>query len=247
MIAHRPALRRRGGLHRHRAEERSKDCQVGDTITLADTPAEMAAARLPPRQAMVFAGLYPVESTDYPLLRDALEKLKLNDASLSYEPETSAGPGLRLPLRLPGPAAHGDRQERLEREYNLSLLITAPSVEYKVLTIHGQELRGGQPRRPAAGGRHRRDPRSPAMKISIVTPSRYIGAIMELVTGRRGDLRAHGVPGRAAGPPQLPHPAVRDADRLLRHAQEPHPGLRLPGLQLRRLPSRPTWSSWTSW
>ena len=86
-----------------------QDCQVGDTITLAASPAAEPLPGYRPAKPMVFAGLYPVDSEDYPLLRDALERLQLNDASLTYEPESSRGARLRLPLRLPRPAAHGDR------------------------------------------------------------------------------------------------------------------------------------------
>ncbi len=162
-----------------------KDCQVGDTITLTDSPADMALEGYRPAKSMVFAGIYPVESTDYPLLRDALEKLKLNDASLQYEPETSQALGFGFRCGFLGLLHMDICKERLWREYKLSLLITAPSVEYVVRTIHGQELRVDNPADLPPEG-DIQEILEPSMKISVVTPSRYIGAVMELVTGRRG-------------------------------------------------------------
>jgi GTP-binding protein LepA len=162
-----------------------KDCQVGDTITHTDAPAEMALEGYRPAKSMVFAGIYPVESTDYPLLRDALEKLKLNDASLQYQPETSQALGFGFRCGFLGLLHMDIVKERLWREYKLSLLITAPSVEYVVSTIHGKEIRVDNPADLPPEG-DIQEIREPAMTISVVTPSRYIGAVMELVTGRRG-------------------------------------------------------------
>ena len=162
-----------------------KDCQVGDTITLAGSPAEIALPGYRPAKSMVFAGIYPVESTDYPLLRDALEKLKLNDASLFYEPETSQALGFGFRCGFLGLLHMDIVKERLWREYKLSLLITAPSVQYVVVTNQGKELVVDNPAELPPEG-DILEIREPCMKISIVTPSRYIGPIMELVTGRRG-------------------------------------------------------------
>jgi GTP-binding protein LepA len=162
-----------------------KDCQVGDTITLAGSPAEIALPGYRPAKSMVFAGIYPVESTDYPLLRDALEKLKLNDASLFYEPETSQALGFGFRCGFLGLLHMDIVKERLWREYKLSLLITAPSVQYVVVTNQGKELMVDNPAELPPEG-DILEIREPCMKISIVTPSRYIGPIMELVTGRRG-------------------------------------------------------------
>ncbi len=164
-----------------------RDCRVGDTVTDDAAP---AAAPLPgyrPAKAMVFAGLYPANSEDYEMLRDALEKLQLNDAALHYEPEQSValGPGYRAGfLGL----LHMDIvQERLEREYDLDLLATAPSVEYHITLTDGSEIAIDspaelpEPTKIAEIG-------EPWMNVSIVTPDRYIGSIMELVTGGRGSF-----------------------------------------------------------
>lgn len=162
-----------------------KDCQVGDTITLADAPAEVPLPGYRPAKPMVFAGIYPVESADYPQLRDALDKLKLNDAALFYEPETSQALGSGFRCGFLGLLHMDIVKERLAREYKLDLLITAPSVEYVVVTRQGKELVVDNPANLPSEGEIA-EIREPWMKIAIVTPTRYIGPIMELVTGRRG-------------------------------------------------------------
>ncbi len=165
-----------------------RDCRVGDTITYDDTPASEPLPGYRPAKPMVFAGLYPANADEFPLLRDAIDKLRLNDAALSYEPESSIalGPGFRCGfLGL----LHMDIvQERLEREYDLDILVTAPSVEYRVLTADGQEMAVDNPAKL---------PRieevleisEPWMNVSVITPDRYIGPLMELVTGRRGEFK----------------------------------------------------------
>jgi GTP-binding protein LepA len=161
------------------------DVQVGDTVTL---PGRQAADALPgyrPAKPMVFAGIYPVESNDYANLRDALEKLKLNDAALSYQPETSAALGFGFRAGFLGLLHMEIVQERLEREYGLNLLTTAPSVEYQVLTTSGEMVIVDNPSEMP-------DPSNideieePVMQISVIVPTRYIGQVMELVTTRRG-------------------------------------------------------------
>jgi GTP-binding protein LepA len=164
-----------------------RDCRVGDTITTQAHPAPSALPGYQPAKSMVFAGLYPGQPEDYAELRDALEKLQLNDAALNYVPETSValGPGFRAGfLGL----LHMDIvQERLEREYDLDLLATSPSVEYKVRLTDGTEIDVDSPADMP-------DPSKiesvgePWMSVSIVAPDRYIGAVMELVTGRRGSF-----------------------------------------------------------
>jgi GTP-binding protein LepA len=164
------------------------DCQVGDTITLARAPASDALPGYRPAKPMVFAGLYPVESNQYPELRDALEKLKLNDAALSYEPESSAALGFGFRCGFLGLLHMEIVQERLEREFAVDLLTTSPSVEYKVRTHGGGEVIIDSPAQlPPIGTID--EILEPWMQISIVTPTRYIGAIMELVTSRRGTFQ----------------------------------------------------------
>ncbi len=164
-----------------------EDCQVGDTITLARAP---AAAPLPgyrPAKPMVFAGVYPVENNAYPGLREALQKLKLNDAALSYEPESTVALGFGFRCGFLGLLHMEIVQERLEREFDLELLITSPSVEYRAVLRSGEERVVDNPAQMP-------DPGvleailEPWMRISIVSPTRYIGAIMELVTTRRGSF-----------------------------------------------------------
>ena len=162
-----------------------KDCQVGDTITLAANPADEPLPGYRPAKPMVFAGLYPVESSDYPLLRDALDRLKLNDASLVYEPENSIALGFGFRCGFLGLLHMEIIQERLEREYNLDILATAPSVEYLVTKQDGSVLAIDNPAElPPLGEVLKIE--EPWMDISIFTPSRYIGVLMELVTSRRG-------------------------------------------------------------
>jgi GTP-binding protein LepA len=162
-----------------------KDRMVGDTITLSGSPAGIALPGYRPAKSMVFAGIYPMENTEYNLLRDALDKLRLNDAALAFEPETSIALGFGFRCGFLGLLHMDIVQERLWREYGLSLMATAPSVEYVVTTTTGETLPVDNPaslpppEKIAAIA-------EPWMKLSIVSPSRYIGALMELVTGRRG-------------------------------------------------------------
>ncbi|MBI4216682.1 MAG: elongation factor 4 [Chloroflexi bacterium] len=165
-----------------------KDCQVGDTITGAERPAATALSGYRPAKPMVFAGLYPVEGGDYPLLRDALDKLKLNDASLSYEPESSAALGFGFRCGFLGLLHMEIVRERLEREYGLSLVITAPSVAYQALKTDGSLMTVDSPAR-LPPPQETAEIREPWMAITIIAPSRYIGPIMELVTARRGEYK----------------------------------------------------------
>ena len=161
------------------------ECQVGDTVTLAERPAHQPLAGYRPAKPMVFAGLYPVESNAYGDLRDALEKLKLNDAALSYAPETSAALGFGFRCGFLGLLHMEIVRERLEREYNLELLITVPSVEYQVLRTDGEILTVDNPSdMPEVGAIASVE--EPVMQISVITPTRYIGTIMDLVTNKRG-------------------------------------------------------------
>ncbi len=161
------------------------DCQVGDTVTLADQPAETPLPGYRPAKPMVFAGLYPVDSNAYPELRDALEKLKLNDAALSFQPESSAALGFGFRAGFLGLLHMEIVRERLEREYNLDLLITAPSVEYQVLRTDGEIVTVSNPSEMPEVSKIAAI-EEPIVQISIIAPARYIGVIMELVTTRRG-------------------------------------------------------------
>jgi len=166
-----------------------KDCRVGDTVT---TPGALGHVEpLPgykPAKPMVFAGIYPVEGSDYPLLRDALDRLKLNDASLFYEPETSNALGFGFRCGFLGLLHMEIIQERLEREYGLDILATAPSVEYHVTPTNGPMVTVDNPSDfPASGDIEKIE--EPWMDISIFTPARYIGTIMDLVTTRRGTFK----------------------------------------------------------
>jgi GTP-binding protein LepA len=165
--------------------KRVEDSQVGDTITEVANPASVPLSGYRAAKPMVFAGLYPVDSNDYGLLRDALDKLHLNDASLSYQPETSQALGFGFRCGFLGLLHMEIVQERLEREYKLDLLVTAPSVEYRITDVNGEETYIDSPAElpnEAQVG----EIAEPWMKISIITPTRHIGAIMELVTNRRG-------------------------------------------------------------
>lgn len=161
------------------------DSQVGDTITNVGTPAARPLVGYRPAKPMVFAGLYPIESNDYQGLRDALGKLGLNDASLQFEPETSNALGFGFRCGFLGLLHMEIVRERLEREFGLNLLITAPSVEYQVTLKSGDVLSVDNPSQlPPAG--ERVGIAEPWMELSIIAPNKYIGVIMELVISRRG-------------------------------------------------------------
>src|SRR5512135_3170585 len=163
-----------------------RDCHVGDTITSATHPAPQPLPGYRPVKPMVFAGLYPVETDDYPLLKDALEKLQLNDASLVYEPETSQALNFGFRCGFLGLFHMEIIQERIEREYDLDIIATAPSVEYEVLMRTGETIVIDAPAQLP-------DPsvieeiREPWMKVQIFTPTEYIGTVMDLVIKRRGE------------------------------------------------------------
>ena len=163
------------------------DCQVGDTITLARQPAAEPLPGFRPLKPMVFAGLYPTDSDAYPALRDALDKLKLNDASLVYEAEASDALGFGFRCGFLGLLHMEIIQERLEREFDLTLLATAPSVEYEIETSRGETLTIDNPSAMPDPGMIT-EIREPWMNITIISPTRYIGALMDLVTTRRGEF-----------------------------------------------------------
>ena len=165
-----------------------RECRVGDTVTAASDPAAEPLPGYQQAKPMVFAGLYPTQPNDYGLLREALEKLQLSDAALAFEPETSValGPGFRCGFL--GLLHMEIVQERLEREYDLELLMTAPSVEYQVRRTNEKEIVVDNPA-DLPPPSEVLEIREPWMNISVVCPDRYIGAVMELVKGRRGEYR----------------------------------------------------------
>jgi GTP-binding protein LepA len=180
-----------------------RECGVGDTFTDRRAPAREPLAGYAPPKPMVFAGLYPQNANEYDLLRDALDKLKLNDAALVYQPESSTALGFGFRCGFLGLLHMEIVQERLEREYGLALLATAPSVEYRVTCTDGRELVVDNPAElppPQAIA----EIREPWMEIAVIAPARFIGVVMDLVTSRRGVFRKmeyldHGG-GDASGP-----------------------------------------------
>ncbi len=163
------------------------DCRVGDTITLASAPAAEPLPGYRQVKPMVFAGVYPTDSDQYLELREALSRLSLNDASLVYEPETSVALGFGFRCGFLGLLHMEIVGERLEREYNLSLLTTAPSVEYNVIMRTGEEVVIDNPA-DLPDPSQIQEIQEPWAKIDVITPSRYIGQVMDLVTTRRGQF-----------------------------------------------------------
>ncbi len=161
--------------------------KVGDTVTSANSPAHVALPGYTEPRPMVFAGIFPTDGDDFEELRDALDKLRLNDASLVYEPETSKALGFGFRLGFLGLLHMEIVRERLEREYDLDLVATAPSVAYRVTGIDGEETEVRSPQ-DLPEPSERSDVREPYIKAMILAPSDYIGAIMELVTQRRGQM-----------------------------------------------------------
>ena len=163
-----------------------RDCQVGDTMTTALDPATEPLPGYKQAKPLVFAGIYPVEGPDYPLLRDALDKLHLNDASISFQPESSVALGFGFRCGFLGLLHMEIIQERLEREFDLALIASAPSVEYLVTLTNGRgDVHVDNPARlPAIGDIEQIA--EPWVRVSVITPSTAIGTLMELATNRRG-------------------------------------------------------------
>jgi GTP-binding protein LepA len=164
-----------------------RDLAVGDTITWLDEPASQPLPGYQPMKPMVFAGLYPSEAEDYALLRDALEKLQLNDASLVYQPETSQALGFGFRCGFLGLFHMEIIQERLEREYDLDMIFTAPSVEYEVTKSDGTEIVVDSPA-DLPEPNHITEIREPWVRIEVFTPTEFIGAVMDMTTSRRGEF-----------------------------------------------------------
>jgi GTP-binding protein LepA len=163
------------------------DCRVGDTLTLANDPAREPLAGYRPAKPMVFAGFYPILGEEYPALRDALEKLRLNDASLIYEPENSNALGFGFRAGFLGLLHLDIVQERLEREYDVDLIATSPSVEYRVIVQGGAEIAVDNPAKLPDPGTIV-EVREPWMKVTVIVPQNYVGPVMELAQGKRGVL-----------------------------------------------------------
>ena len=162
------------------------ECHVGDTVTSAEEGATKPLPGYRPAKPMVFAGIYPLLGTDYGPLRDSLEKLSLNDASLIFEPESSAALGFGFRCGFLGLLHMDIVKERLEREYDLELLATAPSVAYEVTKTNGVELSLANPSLLPPPDEIT-ELREPWVSVSIITPAKYIGSVMELLKERRGD------------------------------------------------------------
>jgi GTP-binding protein LepA len=163
-----------------------RQARVGDTVTSASRPAAEPLAGYDHPRPMVFSGLYPVDGDDYPELRDALDKLRLNDASLIYEPETSTALGFGFRCGFLGLLHMDIVRERLEREFDLALISTAPNVVYRVMLESGAELIVTNPSEFPDGKVSKVF--EPVVRATLLAPSEYIGAMMELCQGRRGTL-----------------------------------------------------------
>ncbi|AYE33376.1 translation elongation factor 4 [Clostridium septicum] len=162
-----------------------RDARVGDTITEADRPTDAALEGYKPAIPMVYSGIYPVDGAKYQELKDALEKLQINDAALNFEPETSIALGFGFRCGFLGLLHMEIIQERIEREFNLDIITTAPSVIYKVIKTNGEVIELTNPTNlpPATEIDYMEEP---VVRGSIISPSDYVGAVMELCQERRG-------------------------------------------------------------
>ena len=163
------------------------DVKVGDTVTLEDNPCEKALAGYKPMMPMVYSGLYPIDSTRYDDLRDALEKLKLNDASLVFEPETSLSLGFGFRTGFLGLLHMDVIEERIEREFKIDLIATSPSVIYEVYLTNGDKVLVDSPNK-MPDRVNIKEIKEPYVKANIYTPTDYIGSIMELCQNKRGNF-----------------------------------------------------------
>ncbi len=182
-----------------------EDARVGDTITLVKKPAAEPLAGYVEAKPMVFCGLFPTDSDQYEDLREALDKLRLNDAALQYEPETSSAMGFGFRCGFLGLLHMEIVQERLEREYDLDLITTAPSVIYRVTTIKGDVVEIDNPSMlPEPQQREKIE--EPYVKVDIITPEDYVGTLMELCQKRRGEFKdmKYLTPGRTTLTYELP-------------------------------------------
>ncbi|MEV4493520.1 translation elongation factor 4 [Micromonospora coxensis] len=163
-----------------------RQSRVGDTVTINSRPATEALGGYKDPKPMVYSGLYPIDGSDYPNLRDALDKLKLNDAALVYEPETSGALGFGFRCGFLGLLHLEIIRERLEREFNLDLISTAPNVVYRAIQEDGEEVVVTNPSEYPTG--KIAEVYEPTVRATVLTPNDYVGAVMELCQGRRGNL-----------------------------------------------------------
>ena len=179
------------------------ECSVGDTLTSNDQPAGEPLPGYVPLKSMVFASLYPSDGEDFNKLRSALEKLQLNDAALSTEPESSTALGFGFRCGFLGLMHLEIVQERLEREYDLDIIVTAPSVAYQVLTAKGDTIGVDSPSK-LPPPHEIREIREPVLSLTIVAPDRHVGAIMDLMHSRRSEFKKmeyiQGAAGQRDGP-----------------------------------------------
>jgi len=165
-----------------------RDCSVGDTLTSHNHPAEEPLPGYQPLKSMVFAGLYPSDGEDHNRLRSSLEKLQLNDASLKMEPENSTALGFGFRCGFLGLMHMEIVQERLEREYDLDIIVTSPSVSYQVVSPTGQITSIDNPSR-LPPPHEVKEIREPMLDLTIVAPDRFVGVIMELMHSRRSEFK----------------------------------------------------------
>ena len=163
-----------------------RQSRVGDTVTVVSRAATEPLAEYTLPKPMVYSGLYPIDGSDYPLLRDALDRLQLNDAALAYEPETSAALGFGFRCGFLGLLHLEIVRERLEREFNLDLISTAPNVVYRVVREDGKEITVTNPSEYPEG--KIAEVFEPVVRATVLSPSDYVGTIMELCQSRRGNL-----------------------------------------------------------
>ncbi len=163
-----------------------RQSRVGDTVTVVSRAATDPLAEYTLPKPMVYSGLYPIDGSDYPLLRDALDRLQLNDAALAYEPETSAALGFGFRCGFLGLLHLEIVRERLEREFNLDLISTAPNVVYRVIREDGKEITVTNPSEYPEG--KIAEVYEPVVRATVLSPSDYVGTIMELCQSRRGTL-----------------------------------------------------------
>ena len=189
---------------------------------------------------MVFCGLYPVVGDEYADLREALERLRLNDSSFTYEPETSGALGFGFRCGFLGLLHMEIIRERLEREYDLSLVATAPNVEYHVRLLDGSvEVVDNPSSMPETT--HVDSIEEPYVNVTVLTPTEYVGAVIDLCQGRRGEQSRDGVPVGGPRGARVRDAARRDRHGLLRPAEVAHAWLRQPRLRARGLPRRRAW------